>query len=216
LVALFGNKLDRFLVTDLLDKMKLSVSSFIALGFFAASTAVDAQSCFKMTCDGEYCENMDPPMCTPITGSCGDGGGCLDIFDEPTDCEPMNSKEDTCDEGFFCGETSETCVELSCTNLQKENCPGSLSDGTCNEDGSSGCPAPKFQCSVKPNYRAEICKTESGSSSSSSTTTTTTTTTTTSSSSGSSSSTSAGRLHFANTALAAIGMMVSAGLLLTM
>lgn len=125
-------------------------------------------SCFKTIkhepkCFGtsEPCKNMNPPMCPSVTGNCNDDGtGCVDMFGKPENCEPMEEGDtevvDSCDPGLFCGKVSETCLEINCINYQKERCPASLKDGTCNDDGSSGCPA-AFQCDVRDGIQSTAC-----------------------------------------------------------
>ena len=110
------------------------------------------ESCFETTmkcfADADMCTSDG--KCPPVTGSCNAAGnGCLDLFDEPTECvDPVTETKDTCEGGLFCGSVSETCFEDNCINRQKEQCPLSLPKGTCNEDGSSGCPVPEYVCAV--------------------------------------------------------------------
>lgn len=97
----------------------------------------------------KLCSNLETPMCTMKFGDeCG-ANGCVDFFGNPTECqEPLNKCGDSyCGTFSFCGDVSKTCLKKDCVNLQKERCPGSLADGTCDSSGLR-CPSRSFTCSV--------------------------------------------------------------------
>merc|ERR1712207_3716 len=57
----------------------------------------------------------------------------------------------------FCGTTTNSCIELNCVNMQKEECPESVSSGTCSEDGKSGCPD-GVTCTSKNGFYSMLCQ----------------------------------------------------------